>query len=57
MLIGNDYQDDEGNYYELLSVAKMDNSDHIYAVYLNSQNHEYYVCLLSEFEKRFRPVQ
>lgn len=56
MLIGNDYEDDEGNHYELLSVAKMDGSDSILAVYLNSQNHEYYVCLLSEFEKRFKPV-
>ena len=37
MLIGNDYEDDEGNHYELLSVAKMDGSDSILAVYLNSQ--------------------
>ena len=56
MLSGSDYMDDEGGYYELVCVARMDSDSSLMAVYVNRQTYEYCTCPASEFEEKFKPV-
>lgn len=52
----NDYMDDEGSYYELVCIAKMNSDSSLMAVYVDKQTYEYCVCPVSEFKEKFKPI-
>lgn len=52
----NDYMDDEGGYYELVCIAKMNSDSSLMAVYVDKQTYEYCICPVSEFKEKFKPI-